>query len=344
MATIYVRSPYKIGATGTANQAVTIELRVYNNPAAIPTSPTHVLSNNIPSALVTSIWFDIAPYIRDYIDHIAPTESATIGTILNSEYAKVQVKVLVDDSLISTTSYVCMDGFGYESEGYNLTKSFALPYLTEGEYQVSETTCGSIYFDTINDGLTYDFKYYNINTLASFGALSGAGSVLKAPYVHPSAFAAGGNILQIYQGLTLKAQYIFRTKCPAKYTTLNCDFVNRWGVWQRLTLFGANRISLASKSSEYRFMNRAANYNPAIGVRQEVNVNADRTIKTNTGFVDDFYADVIQQLMLSETILIDGSPVRLKNKSNELPNNINTKQINYALEFEYSNPLINTGA
>ena len=344
MATIYVRSPFKVGVTGIANQPVTIQLRVYNNPSSIPTLPTHVLSNNIPSSLVTSIWFDIAPYIRDYIDHISPTESATISTILNSEYAKCQVTVILDGDLVSTTNYICMDGYGYESDGYNFQKAFALPYLTQGTYQVSETTCGSIYFDTINDGLTYDFKYYNLNTGALIGTLSSFNSVLKAPYVYPTAFAQGGNELRIYTGITLKATYRFITKCSGKYTKLNCDFVNRWGVWQRLTLFGANRVSLQSKSSQYRFMNRAVNYNAAIGVRQEMNVNADRTIKTNTGLVDDFYADVIQQLMLSETILIDGKPVMLKTKSNELPTNINTKQINYALEFEYSNPLINTGA
>jgi hypothetical protein len=45
--------------------------------------------------------------------------------------------------------------------------------------------------------------------------------------------------------------------------------------------------------------------------------------------------------MLSEKILIDGKPAKLKTKSTELFKNINTKQINYTLEFEFNYNTIN---
>jgi hypothetical protein len=45
--------------------------------------------------------------------------------------------------------------------------------------------------------------------------------------------------------------------------------------------------------------------------------------------------------MLSEKVLIDGYPCKLKTKSTELFKHINTKMINYSLEFEFNYNLIN---
>jgi hypothetical protein len=46
--------------------------------------------------------------------------------------------------------------------------------------------------------------------------------------------------------------------------------------------------------------------------------------------------------MLSEKVLVDEKPAILKTKSIELNKSLNTKQINYSLEFEFAYDLINS--
>ena len=53
------------------------------------------------------------------------------------------------------------------------------------------------------------------------------------------------------------------------------------------------------------------------------------------------YSSSIQDLLLSETILLNGLPVELKTQSANLKTSLNDKNINYELDFEYSYNLIN---
>ena len=57
--------------------------------------------------------------------------------------------------------------------------------------------------------------------------------------------------------------------------------------------------------------------------------------------MDEDFKNVIKEILLSENILINDYPAKVKTKSIELFNNINTKQINYTLEFEFNHNLIN---
>ena len=78
------------------------------------------------------------------------------------------------------------------------------------------------------------------------------------------------------------------------------------------------------------------NYNTLEGQRKVFNTSAKKSIKVNTDWVDEDYKDLLKQLMLSERILVNNLPVKLNTKSTELFKSINTKMINYQLEFEYA--------
>ena len=85
-----------------------------------------------------------------------------------------------------------------------------------------------------------------------------------------------------------------------------------------------------------------ANYNTLEGQRKVFNTNGKKNIKVNTDWVDESYNELLQQLMLSERILINNYPAKLNTKSTELFKNINQKLINYQLEFEFSYDIINS--
>jgi 3-phosphoglycerate kinase len=72
-----------------------------------------------------------------------------------------------------------------------------------------------------------------------------------------------------------------------------------------------------------------------------MNINGKETVKLNTGWVEENVSEAIQQLMLSEVILLDNKPVKMKTKTIEKVKKINDKMINYSMEFEFANDIIN---
>jgi hypothetical protein len=83
-------------------------------------------------------------------------------------------------------------------------------------------------------------------------------------------------------------------------------------------------------------------YSGLEGQRKVFNANGKKSIKVNTGWVYENWSEVLKQIMLSERILIDNKPAKINSKSTELFKHINTKQINYSLEFEFAFDVINS--
>ena len=82
-------------------------------------------------------------------------------------------------------------------------------------------------------------------------------------------------------------------------------------------------------------------YDELLNQRQTLNTNGTISYRVNTGWVDESFNSNLQQLLLSERILLNNQPVKMKTKEFEKQKNINNKTINYVLEFEQSNDLIN---
>jgi len=95
---------------------------------------------------------------------------------------------------------------------------------------------------------------------------------------------------------------------------------------------------------DFVIIHAVASYNYSLtgGQRTTYNQNGMQSIKVNSGWVEEDFKDNLKQLMLSEKVLVDEKPAILKTKSIELNKSINTKQINYSLEFEFAYDLINS--
>ena len=290
--------------------------------------------------------FNISPLIREHIQHINFVENTSlIESMSTSEWTKVQVRILVNGILQTTTTYDCFDGFSYRQEGYNVTKTEGYGMLEDGTYYTQEDSCGSLYFDTTEDGEEYLFEWRNIKTDALLNSDLCTDEVCKVPYVTSAGMAVGGNTLKVYKDsnyANLVSSFTFITECGGKYTPIDCDFVNRFGAWQRITFFKASRLSMKTSSKQYNLMSADLDYNTSIGSSHAINLNGRESIKVNTGLVGENYASAIRELLLSETILLGGNPVLVKTKGIDLPNHENVKQINYSIEFEYAFDLINT--
>jgi len=337
---IFVRSPYIVSKTATVSDVVKAELYLYNNPASVPGTPTYTLSKVIPSSIADTAYFDVSPYCREYISFQKFTSASVETAAGNSEYVNLRVIIYVNEVQELTTDYVAFDGFGYYEQGYNpslgdtsgITDSHI--FLDEATYYVQETgNGGGIYYHNVSGSLTV--AVYN-NT----DAISLNNGVNFVPYIHPSHIGVT-NQVDIYEAGAPVRTYYFEPICEPKYTPIVCDFINQYGVWQQIIFFKASQSNFEATGTEYHFMPENINYDIYENRRQVFNRNAIKSITCNTGFVPESYKNVMKAMLLSEKIMLNDEPVKLRTQNVLLQEHINEKLINYRVEFEYSHNQLN---
>ena len=96
-------------------------------------------------------------------------------------------------------------------------------------------------------------------------------------------------------------------------------------------------------NTEFNLMQTSnSSYDILEGQRKVFNTNSKETIRINSGFVDDSFYNVLLQILNSERILLNDSPVICKTKSIEKKEQVNNKMNNYEFEFMYSYDTINS--
>lgn len=131
-----------------------------------------------------------------------------------------------------------------------------------------------------------------------------------------------------------------------KYQPKEVHFVNRYGVEETFWFFKKNIKSITVEKETYR-PNIASSYASGILSHQyqDYNVNGREKIVLNTGFVNESFSENIKQLMLSEKVWVYENgikrPVNVATSEMELRTHTNDKLINYTMEFEFSNEIIN---
>ena len=90
-------------------------------------------------------------------------------------------------------------------------------------------------------------------------------------------------------------------------------------------------------------MQKNVNYNYRKGQTKPFNINGTESLKVNTGWVTEDYFEWIEEMMLSDTILYTNSefPITIKTTSMQKKTYLKDKNINYTLEFDFANKLIN---
>jgi len=148
-----------------------------------------------------------------------------------------------------------------------------------------------------------------------------------------------------------------KTVEECKYNPYRITFRNRFGVMEDLWFFKKSTVSMSVKSEEFRANQLTSRINArelSIGYdntaitrsSQEYNKNGVEKITINSGFVDEALNESFKQLMLSEEVeLYDfnndiRSAVKIKDSELKLKTSTNNKLINYTIEVEMSNSII----
>jgi len=353
MANIFTRSPYIIRIAESGQNGSKVELFI-SNTTTFSATPQYTLSKLIPASNNIETLYDISSYIQEYISHDACSTSGDSQVVTpTNQYANVRVKryKLVGSTYSATATdaqvdYKAFNGYGYYEDNVNFDLGDYGLNEFPNHYYLPTQYAGKI---RINVGANFTVRYTNwVTNVQTTLVLGATANVFDIPRVR-TANVNDGNTVEILNASSVtQASYVFFPIEECKYTPVIIDFVNRYGAWQREFFFKASNDNFSVENTEYNLMQTftttsgVTTYNALEGQRETFNTNGKKSIKVNTGWVYENWKDVLKEIMLSERILIDNKPAKINTKSTELFKSINTKQINYTLEFEFTYDVINS--
>jgi len=371
MKVVKVRSPFivEVPSQGSTHTGSKIVLTVWNAGETEPTtgqSGYYELTKSIPSTTQRATSYNVSNYVKEFIDNIKPNNYnlSTAQGEDNDEWCIFHVISYWYDgtSYASLTNefYYGVNGFTNYTDGYQNPSTTKVQLLANTNinnyyYKSSFADLKMEYLNLLYDKLSTDtlsILYQRVDGGAgSFTQNVSVGSAatdnLKVPIslvISQAIFENGCKVtITLTPASGSPTVYIFYTypieEC--KYTPVRCSFVNRYGGWKDIIFFKQQTNTIAVKGTDYKLMPSAINYNTYKGQVKSFNINGTQTIKLNTGFVDENYSELITDLLLSETVLLDEKPVTVKTQGSDLKTSLKDRLINYEMEFEYAYNLIN---
>jgi hypothetical protein len=330
MKKIFIRSPYFIEVNETGQTSAKIEVFLWNKGTTEPTTPNYTLTKAVPSPTQTDIAWNVSNFAKEFIKPIAPVSVSVPTEEDVNTWCYMKVVRYSDNVELDDETFVCLNGYINYLDGYNQSTTNAIVPLINNNIKIYKSTSNNyinVFFTDdatgvlfANDDIEYDF---NVDAFSLYKLPINTEGTWSLDY---SPFTAIFKVEEV---------------CETKYTPIVCTFINRFGGWQYLTFFKANQQGIDVKSKDYNLLPSSIDYNPLQGQKQRFNFQGTQKIKCNTGWVDENYSELIQDLLLSEVVLLDNKPAIVKSQSFDIKTHLKDRNINYEVEFEYNYGLIN---
>lgn len=359
------RSPFIIRINNGSTQIATkLEIKLWRVGDTDSTAVTKVIEKTKYSPTQYINYYNISPFVYDYIDTFNDVELNFAWNVYVKRYSDTGegLEAIGEEYFVATNGYNAYDNPNYAyttpiailgnygskvSYYYNANTIPEIDLIidfssTISEYQIKYTTTAliddfySIYESYVyyaNDGLMYQDRQPMVVSPE-------AGTIVKTVF---EIIEDDGFPNTIYS-CTLTPE------CEQKYNPFILEFVNRLGGKQTMTLFKNSTQSIEVKASDYNtntFTNGYPMYDEYLGQKRIFNKNGTKTIKCNTGWIKETDNINIQDIFLSEMLYLSSADetiaaaVTLKNTSQQFKTHLNEKVINYELEFEVASSLIN---
>ena len=355
------RSPYIVEIDETNQTSTKVKLYLWNTGSQ-PASPQYTLEKLIPSSNISATYYNISPYVREYFtmggydyDTANFFDTATSTNYLVNYHIEKFKTIGGVESSAGTETGQFVNGYSEYMEGQNTVKQDVL--LDEGTYLYHYD---SSFSTTQRNALAGSFdadlavgekiRYTNLSTGATQEFTISAAGVKVFGRVYTGNLAHGNKVEMINTSSNVVWTATFKPVCEPKYSPIVVDFVNKYGSWSRMFWFKVNKRTTAIKSNEYKFNPQTLPYSPTSdgGQIKQFNKTGNESIKLNSGFVNDGYAEYIQQLMLSEHITVldfdtntNALPAKVKTQSLVKQTGLNDGTMNYTLDFDFAFDLIN---
>jgi hypothetical protein len=350
MKVISARSPYQVVVNQNDQIATKVELYIWNKDVSEPPQPTYTFSEKIASITQRETNYNISPYILEYIKQ---TQNFYTGFNVieenDSNWCLAKVKTYsstngLDFDLVTDSKYVCVNGYTTPDEGVNYDICGDQKYVLLANRSVVIQHSNPIYYYNFlceaDADEKYKVVYYKGDIEMYTETFLDPGILDYYNFRIPLSLYDSDNV-KITLGDVVIEEFSTQLVEECKYDPVFVAFVNRYGGWQPLMFFKASQNSIDTKSTEYKLMPGSINYNYLDGQTKSMNLNGTKTIKCNTGWVDENYGELITELLLSDTILVNYLPAIVKTKNVTLATYLKDKNINYTIEFEFSNNILN---
>jgi hypothetical protein len=320
MKKIFIRSPYFIEVDEVAQTSAKIEVFLWNKGTTEPTDANYTFTKQVPSATQTKLSWNISNLAKGFIKPIAPV-TVSVPTEENvNTWCYMKVVRYSDDVELDDETFVCLNGYTQYLDGYNQS-------TTDEVVPLFNTNIKKYVKDFTTDYVSFFLEVENYDTSYDYVDVTEP-AIWKFPILQ-----ATENVEDIF--------FYAEELCEPKYTPVTCTFINGFGGWQYLTFFKANSQGIDVKSKDYNLLSSSIDFNPLQGQKQRFNFQGTQKIKCNTGWVDENYSELIQDLLLSEVVLLDNKPAIVKSQSFDIKTHLKDKNINYEIDFEFNYGLIN---
>ena len=329
-------------------------------------NPTYTLFKE-KSASQDIIVFEIGELVKDYIEIVYTGEYYNIeqNAWVRWEVIRTYDDDSTDDDLKGEG--IAFAGYGYFQDAINPELSYDLlqsntkiyhkcdeqlniPILTgdtgvfkvqyyNGDSLVSENLFGNSVTELRADTEKYRAANKTLRADATF--LKNASSNIVVSPISPSQ-PYNKVLLTTADGTVIELE-IFCI-CEPKYTPYKVAFVNKFGVIQDLYFFKKRSDNVAISKEEYKEntlqTTSVVNYSLNEATKIPYNFKTQKSFSMNTGFVDEQFNEVIQQLLLTEHAWIhengEVTPIVPKTSSLAYKTSLNDKLINFTVDFDYA--------
>jgi hypothetical protein len=372
---MYARTPFLVQVNEAGQTGSKVELFI-SLTSTFPSTPTYTLEKNNPSSTNNVTRYNVTPFVREFISNTYQNirtlpSPATLTPSGASAYVQIKRYKNVSGTytLLSTISYRAFDGYRAYVDVTSLailpwnnetfTFPLALPllqYPTGMVFYYPQTSSASVPSGLLSPG--YFTAFIGISAYVKYVSLANPSNFettnidtvnqryCDIPYIWQSAttpssnYYAGGNRVEFYSPTNVLLQsFTFKPLAECRYTPVTIDFINKLGSWQRVFFFKASIDKITTTSEDYNFLTAVPVVNQwtvSDGQTRQMNRNARRKITVNSGSVDENFKFIIEQLMLSERIMVNNLPAKILTNDADLFKIVNKKDLNYTLDFEYA--------
>tara|TARA_R100000773_G_scaffold8901_2_gene8477 strand:+ start:472 stop:1416 length:945 start_codon:yes stop_codon:yes gene_type:complete len=311
MANILLRSPYFVTVTTGGHLSAQLALTIDG------TLRYTILKNAVSNRTV----FEISTLAKDYyIAHYGGATGGTIDTVAIS-YVITTFTAIDGGGTPSAQGAVTHTGYyGYSEFWDGVNQDF-----DPDDFELTNTGGSQvIYLPDNTAGFAWDM---NSNTATKATISTSATSVA----------ATSGNYT-----------WTIERVCSAKYTPIQMRFINKNGIPQDFYFFLKSVENVNTKSETFKrniFVQSSSNYDKESHQTKTFNKTGRKRFTLNTDYLIEAYNAVIEDIMLSEYVWIFVGnvlhPVTVITSSLLKKTSLNDKLIQYTLEVEDANDIIN---
>ena len=367
---ININSPVYLKVENTNLASCKLTIAIYSGAFnASPTTTYELIKNEVANN--NYVIFEIGELIKDYIAYSFSGTFGSNGVNVWVQTTATPIRSNPADGALDaiTTIMLAFDGVGYFEEGFDITQT-----TNSATTQNLTRHKGSLKTLMSNTTISREFQEVlyipvlaNLSVNSGSDTLSGAttvnfknGSSTVSTVTVPTGVSNSNNSIEyatsttatltsvdIVTGGSTETITIEEQPCN-RFTNLPLVFVNKSGALQKVNFFLKSLESVNVEKEEFKTntLTTGATYSINAHQYKNRNINSRETIVLNTGYVNDSYNQVIEEILFTKRCWLFKNnqylPVIPQDKSVQFKTSLNDRLANYTMTFNFAFDKINT--